>query len=335
MAVTITDVARCAGVSKTTVSKFLNGGNVQSENRINIVRAIEKLHYRPNYIAQGLRKSRTFMVGFLVPTLNALYTSTIISKAETLLEQNGYGVFVCDCQGGKEQELKKLDFLCDRRPDGLVILPSFLQAADLARARDLSIPIVLLDKPVQGFAADAILLDNRAAAAGAIRYLLDQGHRRIAMLCGGRGVFTVDERRAGFDAAFAERGLTPDESLIRYDDFTMKPAYRSTLELMKSDSPPTALFATNYDTTLGAIMAINRLGLNIPEDLSVVGFDNILLSELIKPSLTMINQPMEDMAFSLVELLLRRMNGNYGGFPQTILLSAKLEIHKSVGPPRA
>ena len=332
MATTIKDVAKYAKLSKTTVSKYINGGNLEPENRIAIMNAIEALDYSPNHIARGFRNSKTFTVGVLIPTLNSMYTTTIITTVESILEKKGYGILVCNCNGQRDNELGKIEFLVNKKIDGLIIMPSTLEASDLIKIKKQKIPLVLLDKPIPDYNADVVLINNADAALRATNYLLDNGHEKIAIICGGRGVYTSDERKRGYCQAFKEKGLLPDPAFIKHGDFTLKNAYNTVIELMSQTPRPTAIFTTNYDTSVGAIIALNKLGVKIPDDISFIGFDDIYLSEIIKPSLTMVSQPMEEIGANAAELLLRRMKNDNSDFPHTVCLDSIFEINASVLP---
>jgi DNA-binding LacI/PurR family transcriptional regulator len=307
MPVTIYDVAKRAGVAASTVSKYMNHGVLRKDVKKRVEEAIQALNYVPNELARGLKTLKTFTIGIIIPTLDSSFTAQIISSIEKNLQQYGYGVIICDCDGKREIELDRLNFLMHKLVDAYILLPSALNANDL---KNLDKTVILFDKPIEDFASDSVLIDNEQAGYAATKYLLERGHRDIAILLGGSGVYTSDLRYQGFLKAFHEYGLEPNPDFIIHTDYTVNNSYDLTLELIHRKKRPTAIFTTNSSTTMGCVMALNYLHLSIPEEISVIGFDNLIMAKISNPSLTIVNQPLAAIGKKIAEILLSRINGN-------------------------
>lgn len=307
MPVTIYDVAKRAGVAASTVSKYMNHGVLRNDVKKRVEEAIAELNYIPNELARGLKTLKSFTIGIIIPTLDSSFTAQIISSIEKNLQQYGYGIIICDCDGQRELELERLNFLSHKLVDAYILLPSTLNSNDL---KTLDKTIILFDKPIENFACDTVLINNEQAGYTATKYLLERGHRDIAIFLGGTGVYTSDLRYQGFLRAFQEYGLTPNPDFIIHTDYTVNVSYEMTLELMKKEKTPTAIFTTNSSTTMGCVMALNYLHLSIPEEISVIGFDNLIMAKISNPSLTIISQPLTAIGEKIANLLLSRISGN-------------------------
>ncbi|MEA4889629.1 MAG: LacI family DNA-binding transcriptional regulator [Clostridiaceae bacterium] len=312
---TIKDVARKTGLSLATISKYLNGGHVLEENRQAIEAAINNLGYSVNRMARGLKTSRSMTVGVLIPDLENAFITSIVSNLENILLQAGYSTLICDYKHNPVIEHEKLAFLAARSIDGLVMMPLNGCPDDLRTLQMRHVPVVLLDRPVRGLTCDAVLVKNRQAAFGAADLLLTAGHRRIGFIGGPTGIYTADERLEGYLAAHQAHDLTADRQLIRQGQYDAESGYQLTVELLSAADPPTALFATNNEMTFGAVLAMHTLGIHIPEDLSVIGFDNQMLATVHQPVLSTVLQPLRQIGETAAELLLRRMRGCLDDYP--------------------
>ena len=313
---TIRDVARRAGVSVSTVSKYLNGTRVRGENARAVEEAVRALDYRPNEIARELRMSSAMTVGVLLPELDNLFFTQIISSVDAVLEAEGYSTLVCVSRSDPEREQRRLDFLLRKRIDGLIAVPTTSASDFVTLTRDL--PTVLVDRVVSaavtsGGRCSSVLSDNFAAAFGAAEELLLAGHRRIGLLLGPDSNYTPIERRAGFFAACAARGEIPDGRYVKDGDYSVESGYRMTRELLGMPEPPTAVFATNNELTIGAAKAFAEAGIVPGEDISFIGFDNRTLSEVSHPKLTVIVQPVDEIGRTAARALLGLIGGEPGG----------------------
>ena len=310
MPATIRDITRKTGLSIATVSKFLNGGNVLPENRIKIQKAIAELHYEVNEIARGLATSRTKTVGVLIPYLDNIFASSIISSVEDIFRRQGYGTIVCDCRGDPAVEQKELDFLLSKRVDGIVTIPSSNHSDYLLKAMHRGIPVVLVDRTFERSNFDSVLADNADASREAVSAFIQRGHRRIGILCGGQEIYTARERLAGYAEVLWKNGISYEEELVVEGPLSVQHGYDGMEKLLKMEHPPTAVYLTNYEITLGAIVAINELGVRFPDDLSIIGFDNLMLAQVVKPRLWMVVQPMREIAETAAKVMLGRLDGS-------------------------
>ena len=282
MAKTYKDIQAMTGLSLATISKYFNGGALREENRIAIEQAIQKLDYRVNLFAQGLKSKKSRKVGVLIPELTSTYHTVVTSEVCYHLREAGYDTVVCDAHLDRQIERDARNFLLDRMVDGIITIPLDPAGEHLHKARERRVPVVLIDRILSGFKADAVIVDNPGAGAMAARTLLERGHRRIGLITGLCGIYTMRERKKGFLSQLALAGAPHEEALTREIEFNIDGGYHSTLSLMNLPDPPTALFVANYELMLGMIMALNELGLRIGEDISVVGFDNLMLARVIK-----------------------------------------------------
>ncbi len=327
---TIKDVAKYTGLSVATISKYINGGNVLDRNRDLIGEAVKALDYKVNEIARGLKTRKSKTVGVLIPKLDSIFTTTIVSYIEGVLQENGYGTIICDYRQDPGLEAVKLEFLLGKSVDGIIMMPLALDAAQLQRIIKNDTPVIFIDRTVKGFDSDVVMADNLNASYGATEYLITRGHKRIGFICGPQDIYTAQERLKGYLRVHDDYGLKIDEKLIKYGDYEIESGYNYTKELLDILKPPAAIFATNYEMTIGAIMALNERNVKIPDEVSFIGFDNIHLADLVKPPLSIVVQPMRQIGETAGSLMMRRLKGDRTGFPAIIRLKTELLIKDSV-----
>lgn len=310
MAATYKDIQRETGLSLSTISKYFNGGSMREKNRKAIEEAIEKLDFRVNEFARGLKSHRSRTIGVLIPELSGTFHTTIIADVEEYLRAHGYGTIICDCHLDRDRERSALTFLLDKMVDGIITVPLDKHGEHLALARQREVPVVLIDRLVSDFKTDAVITDNESAGELAVTELAGAGHRRIAMLTGPSGIFTMNRRTAGFLQALERHGIAHRPEYIIANDMTVEGGYKGVRTLLKMKEPPTAIFCANYEITLGAVIALNEMGVRIPQQISLVGMDNMMLSQLVNPQLTLVMQPMQQIAQSAAQLMLDRLEGS-------------------------
>ena len=335
MAATIKDIARETGLSLATISKYINGGNLREKNRIAIENAIKKLDYHVNEYARGLKSKKSRTVGVVLPELADLFNMKIVSVIERALQENGYSVIICDSQKNLDQEARSVEFLLNKQVDGIINIPMGNVSKHLRPAVEHNIPILLLDRPLEDLngIASCVLIDNQGAARMAVRRLLEAGHRKIGIVVGPAEFYTAQMRLQGYREALEEYGVPFEERLVARAGLTVEGGYRQVRKLLKDAKDMTAVFVTNYEMTLGALIALNKEGIQIPQELSIVGFDNIMdLSRVFRPSLTIISQPMEQIGLQAARLMLERLSGDASAAPMTVTLSASLREGESVQP---
>ena len=271
----------------------------------------------------------------MLPELSNLFNMKIVSVIERILQEQGYSVIICDSQNNLEQEARSVEFLLSKQVDGIINIPMGNSSSHLAPAVERQIPILLLDRPLDKLndVVSCVLIDNQRAARMAVRLLLDAGHRSIGVVVGPAGVYTAEMRLKGYREALEEYGIPFEERLVARASLTVEGGYRQMRRLLKESKDMTAVFVTNYEMTLGALIALNKEGVQIPQELSIVGFDNIMdLSRVFRPSLTIVSQPMEQIGIQAARLMLERLSGDASAAPMTVTLSATLREGASIQP---
>ena len=329
MAATMKDIARRTGLGLATISSYFNGGNVREKNRIKIEEAIEELHYEVNEVARGLKTNATRTIGVVIPELNNTFCAEIITGTEDILRSHGYATIVCDCRTDKKLEREAVEFLIRRRVDGIINMPVDEEGNHLKRFQKMGKPIVLIDRKIQGIDCDSVLVDNKKAAEDAVRYFIGRGHRNIGIIGGPEEVFTAQERMAGYYKALESAGIPVRESLIWHGDYTIQGGVRGLEELVQNNPEMTAVFVTNYEMTMGAMIGVNELGIRIPEQLSMIGFDNLQFARACNPKLTIVAQPTDGIAREVAKVMLNHLE-NAGETPGE-LFSEKLETEIIAG----
>lgn len=326
MVATYKDIRRLTGLSLATISKYFNGGNVLYANRVLIEQAARDLGYQVNDFARGLRSRRSRTLGVVLAELNSTFNTTIVSGMEERLREAGYGAIICDSRGSAEAEAEAIHFLIGKMVDGLVIIPVGDEVSGLDAAHERGIPVISVDRPVANGRADAVVVDNRAAIASAVDLLTGSGHGEIALLAGPDTLFTMRERRIGFRAAVeAATGRLPRRELTQADAVSIEGGYDGMRRLLELDHPPTAVVCANYEFTLGATMALNELGTDLPRP-AIVGFDNLDLARIIRPRPTLVVQPVAEIAARAAELVLARIEGEREGEARTVVLHTRLVV---------
>ena len=333
MASTLKDLARETGLGLATLSKYFNGGSVREKNRVLIEAAVSKLHYTPNEVARSLKTQHSRAVGVIIPELSNTFITSIISAMEDLLRQQNYAVIVSDCRSDPAREKEAVQFMLNRRVDGLINMPTDPTGAHLQPALNAGIQILLIDRLISSLMnrVSAVVIDNVQASEQAVRKLTALGHRRIGLILGSPNLYTTQCRLAGYLNALLGSGIEPDDSCIRYGDYTMEGGYQAVQSLLQLEPRLTALFVTNFEMTLGAMLALQRSGIRIPEDLSVIGFDKLELFGPIFPDLTLIHQPQQSIGRESAALMLNLLS-NPGAAHRIVTLSTELSEGRSVRP---
>ena len=331
MAATMKDIASRTGLGLATISKYLNGGHVLEKNRIAIEQAIEELDFTVNEFARGLKTKKSKIVGVVIPDLNNTFITSIIAVVEDSLRQHGYGVIVCDSRSDEALERESVEFLLSRMADGLIMVPVSKDGSHV-RAAAAKIPVLLIDRviPQLGRPVDMVLVDNFGAAFTSTEHLLAKGHRNIGIIVGPEAVSTSRERLMGYERALRDHGLEPDQRLVVYSDYTTQGGYTCMKQLLEQCPQMSAVFVTNYEMTLGAVLAVNELGISMPQELSMIGFDNLQLAQVVQPKLTIVAQPLEQIGEAAARMMLERLAGENTGAGYTVTLPAELELGQSV-----
>lgn len=312
MAATIKDIAVETGLGLATISSYINGGNVREKNRQKIEDAIRKLHYEVNETARGLKTNRTKTVGVVIPELNNTFCAEILTSMEDVLRRHGYATIICDCRTDSVLEGEAIDFLYKKRVDGIINMPVDVSGSNLRIFEKAKKPIILIDRKIMNLSCNSVFVDNPDAAKKAVGKLLAAGHTKIGIITGPEGVFTADERLAGYGKALKKEGLRMQDRFIFRGDYTMQSGIEGMKALVSRNPDMTAVFVTNYEMTLGAVIALNELRMKMPEDISLIGFDNLSFARACSPALTIVVQPTAEIGQRAAEMLLKHLSGQDG-----------------------
>lgn len=329
MAATILDIKEQTGLSLATISKYLNGGNVLPENRVKIETAIKELHYEVNEIARGLVTNRTRTVGVLVYSVESIFNGTLLRHIGNSLRKAGYGLMICDSCDDPAIEKENVNFLLSKKVDGIIALLVSTKTDSLRAAQKAKVPIVLIDRPSENASFDCVRIDNRRAAYQAVKFLLSNHHQKIGIVCS-HTEYTGRERYQGYRDAMEERGFTLRTEYCAAGAHSIEFGFEGMSRLLSLQERPTAVFMTNYEIALGAVMALNKTKLHCPEDISLMGFDDLIMSHVIHPRLYMVVQPMKEMGEKAVELLLKRIESKEQEMPLELVLGTRISEGDSV-----
>lgn len=323
---TMKDVARMAGVSVSTVSKYINGGNLRGENAEAIRSAIDKLEYRVNPFARSLKTQRSRSIGILLPDITAPFFGAVVTSLEKTLREYGYHSLMSCYSANHGMERDNLRYLISTGIDGLIYIPEDLSAEEYYElTANCNVPMVQMDRMIQGVEADAVLVDNADATYNATAELIARGHRNIAMMTGPKSVFTAKERQVGYLRALSDHGILFDDDLFVSSENTFATGYHGFEALWKLAERPTAVVSTNYDITIGLVTAVREKGLRIPKDIDIVGFDCVEVCTMMKPPLPVVHQPEALIGQTAAQYLVQRLEG-YAGEPRLTRLKCELVL---------
>lgn len=328
---TITDVARLAGVSTTTVSHIINGTRYVSEElKERVDNAIKQLGYRPNSLARGLRRGESKTIGLIVPDNSNPFFAEILRTIENIGFSHGYSVFLCNSDGDLAKEVSYTESLYAKQVDGIVFITANNNVEHLQRLTTNGIPLVIVDRDLQMADTDVILVDNFKGGYDATQYLIGLGHRKIACITGPSLLTPSADRVNGYKAALQEAGIPELPEYIVAGDFQFDSGNLGMQQLIQLNPRPTAVFACNDVMALGAMQALRNASLSIPNDISLIGFDDIPLTSVVTPSLSTIAQPIKEIARLTIDLLMRRIQEKDCKFPpKKVILSTELVARES------
>ena len=299
---TIRDICNDTGLSMGTVSKYLNGGVLKESNRKKIDAAIRKFDYRVDEYARGLITNRTKTVGVLITKMNNLFYTRIISHIEAFLYKKGYSTIIKESSGDLKKELDSIDWLISRRVDALVIIPVGRTKEDYRLLDNVGIPVVFLDSYIEGVNCESIVVDNENITYKASDYMIKNGHRKISVIADMNSPYTANARLAGVKRAFRDNAISEDSLRIYSINESLDESYQITRKIVQ-ETDSTAIFASNYISTLGTVYFLNEFNVKVPDEISVLGFDDIMITNLYRPKLTIINQPIAEIAARTVTRL--------------------------------
>jgi LacI family transcriptional regulator len=341
---TIPDVARRAGVSTATAARALGGyGAVSESAREAVLAAAEELGYRRNELARAMITGRTNTIGLVIADIENPFFARAVRGASDAARAAGYEVVLTNTDEDSDVERSSVRVLLSKRVDGIIAAPTSSDADHLAAAQQAGCPVVLFDRRIQGFSVDTVLVDNVAAARDAVDRLVEAGHRRIAMVTGGTtsderdrnplSVSTGNDRVDGFLDGLTTAGITAPQAYLRTGAHSPELACTLMGELLDLPDRPTAVFASDSRVALGVLKAIREAGLTVPEEISMIGFDDADWTSVVNPPISVVEQPTYALGRRAAELLLARLSGDEAPAEVHMLPTSFLSRRSVAGPP--
>lgn len=328
---TIVDVARVARVSVATVSRALSGGYCSPQTRERVLQAVEEVGYFPNRLARALVRRLSPTIGLVLPDIANPFFPALTRGVEDRASEFGFTVLLVNTDGDPARERRAVRSLLEHRVGGVILVTAQRGQRVVSDILAQGVPLVVMDRRAGAENVSTVTVDNVEGARLAVDHLLDLGHRRIAFIGGVPGAATAAGRLQGYRLALRSRGILLDPSLVAVGHFQYDGGYKAMRALLAHR--PTAVFAANDLMALGAIKAAREAGMEVPQDVSVVGFDDIPMAEMAHPPLTTVRQPAYEMGREAARLLVEFVRGT-GGSPRDVVLPAELVIRRSTAPPQ-
>ena len=317
-----------------TVSRVINNsGYISQDARERVEAAIAEIGYVPNTLARSLRFKQTKTLALVLTDITNPFFTTLARGAEDIASEQGFNVIFCNTDESETEQAKELTALVQKRVDGVLLVPAASSAEPVAFLREQNVPVVVLDRRVPDCTVDSVRCDSEKGAYELVKLLLELGHTRIAALSGPQKVSTAQDRVAGYRRALAGRGLGPDAEIILYGPFTQAGGYAMAKQALALSPPPSAFLAANNFIAVGAYQAVREAGLNVPEDLSIVGFDDLPTWLVMEPFLTVAAQPAYEMGQRATRILLERLGHEVPAECREVVLPFEIIVRRSSGPP--
>ncbi len=330
MTVSIKDVARSAGVSSATVSRVLTQKpHVREEVRQRVLTSIKELGYQPSRLARSLRVRSSQIIGLIISDIQNPFFTALVRGVEDQAYAHKHAIFLCNSDENIYKESLYIDLMLAERVAGVIITPTQETDSPVRKLIEAKIPVVAVDRRIQGMDLDTVVLDNVGGAYKLVTHLIENGYRRIGAILASPEITTGRERCRGYEQALLDHDLPFDPSLVRTGLPKEILGYQFASELLDLPQPPTAIFVGNNLLTVGALRAIHERGLRIPQDVAVVAFDDMEWASLIKPRLTVVAQPTYELGRTAADLILRRI-AEPDRQTQVTILKPELCIRESV-----
>src|SRR5512133_1256590 len=343
---TIRDVAKAAGVAPITVSRVINNtGYIREQTRERVLAAVKELGYVPNSLALSLRWKQTGILALVLTDITNPFWTTVARGVEDAASQAGLSIILCNTDEDEHKQERYLNVMLQRRVDGVLLVPVNGDPAAVDLIQRQSTPLVILDRRTPGAAVDVVRCDSEGGAYQLTQHLIALGHRRIAMLSGPQSASSAVDRAAGYRKALSENGIQAEQ--ILYGSFSVESGYQMARQALESQPCPTALFAGNNFIAIGALKYLRERGIQVPGEISLVGFDDLPQSLVVDPFLTAAAQPAYEMGFKATQRLLQHLTGqghaagsaaadpagsSTDEYTQEIVLPVSLMIRGSSGP---
>ncbi len=330
---TLKDVAQKADVSVSTVSRVFNKPEkVHPDTRKEVREAVDTLGYQPSRVARRLRlkNGKASLIGLVIPDIQNPFFADITRGVEDVAQSNDYALIISNSDEDLAKQKLAVDTLQTEEVDGVIVPPVGKDDPEIQRLLDSDIAVVCVDRRLETARVDTILSDNRQGAYDAVTHLIELGHERIGFIGGIPHISTSTARRRGYEQALRDHGLTVDPRLVKEGDSRRERGRYLTKKLLSLDRPPTALFTGNNLTTLGALSALNSQGIQVPDEMALVGYDDVPWARALQPPPTVVDQPAYEMGRRAAELLLTRLSDSDRS-PTVVTLQPELIIRRSCG----
>lgn len=328
--ITIYDIAKKADVSISTVSRvFNNSPSVSKKTRKKVQKIIDEMNYVPNAIARSLVSQSSKTVGLIVSDVTNPFFTDTIDGIENVLSKEGFTVFLCDTRYSPHRESNYISQMIEKRVDGIIIFSAYASDIDLITKTRNELPLVSVQSTFKE--VDCVNTTDEEGSFEAVDYLIKLGHKNIAFLVYEYDNSTIANRMKGYLRAHKKNDIPINKDYIIRSKFGQNAGYYMAEELLNKFPEVTAIFAYNDTIAIGAYMAINQRGIKIPDEISIIGYDDIEMASIISPKLTTVSQPFYEMGKNAAELLLKRIKEDTKAVPQTILLPTRLIIRESAG----
>lgn len=324
------DVAAAAGVSVSTVSRVLNGtGSISRETVARVLAAAERVRYRPSNVARSLRARRSSTFGLLISDIQNPFFTALVRGVEDVTQRNGYNVILCNSDEDQEKERKYVELLCAEQVAGAIVVPASERSHSFEAFEEMGIPFIAVDRCLESFEVDAVMVDNHRGAYDAVSHLIASGYRRIALITGPLSTTTGRVRRDGYRKALSDAGLAAEPSIERIGSYKADSGQALAGELVGLAPPPDALFVSNNQMALGALQAVYDRKIRIPEELGFVCFDDMPWAALEPISITTVRQPIYELGSTAATRLLNRVLTPDKMTRQEFVLTPKLCVRSS------
>lgn len=330
MAVTIKDIARLSGVSTATVSKIINGkdSDIGKPTIERVKRIIDEQNYTPNIVARSMVTKKTKTIGLVIPDVRNPFFTDLVRGAEDVANERGYSLLFCNTDDDLRKEIKYINNLIEKQVDGIALAGAAVRDQSLEENIDIKVPIVSLDRNVYFKGVEGkIEVDNFTGAYDAVTHLIKSGHKSIMFLSGQLNIKPSKDRLEGYKRALADNNIEYNENLIVVGKYTSEFGYES-MKNAAPDKAVTAIFCGNDLIAIGAMNALKEKNIRIPEDISIVGFDDIYISSLVTPALTTVRQPSYEIGYQAVEMLIDIMESKKEP-SQKLGIKAELKVRES------
>jgi LacI family transcriptional regulator len=330
----IKDLAERIGLSATTVSRVLNGKSkayrISTATSEKVLAAASAYNYSPNRIARGLRLDKTETIGLIIPDISNPFFASVAKIIEVEARNKGYSIILCDSQDDVSTEQELLNLLSGRKADGIIIAPVGKRSSHIEEIQQQGIPVVVIDRYFPETTLPFITTDNYMGALLAMEHLIEMGHSRIACIQGINGISANNDRVKGYQKALLKNGISKDDALILGYDFGVENGYIQTQKLLALPHRPTAIFALSNLISLGTLRALKEAGLIVPDDISIVSFDEQPYSAFLACPMTTVEQPREEIGKFAIDILLKIVDQGIPKIEASMMLPPQLIYRESV-----